>query len=557
MVLEGANPFPKQFADLYYKNGFWSGITLGEMLDRSSELYGDREALVAGGVRLTYRQLKELSDQTAIAFLKLGIRKLDRVLLQIPNWAEFTYVYYGFHKMGAIPVMCIPRLSQREIEHFCEVTQASTWIVPRRYEKIDYLSMIESVRLSQPNLQHILMIDAPKQPPESFPAGTRSFHDLLKGIDLRDSPEDYLRSFKPNPEEVCHFMPTGGTTGLSKLVPRTHNDYLCNVVFRTKAWLRAPDDITLIATPVTHNMAIEVSLNPTLLSGGKVVMISSTRAREILEAIQKERVTTMILVPAQLQQIVDLPELNQFDVSSLKVIAGAGSHVAAELTKKVHEKLGCQFYNVFGMSEGPCTQTRWDDPEEAVAHTVGWPICPHDEFKVIDEAGHELAEGKEGELVVRGPCIFRGYYKAEAANREVFTPDGFFRTGDLAKFDRERRLVITGRKKDIIIRGGENISATEVEELISEHPKVEQVAVVGMPDPILGERACAYIKPRRGATITLEEIIALFKERKASILLFPERIEPVEELPFTNVGKVDKKRLREEIKEKLKKEGKI
>jgi 2,3-dihydroxybenzoate-AMP ligase len=187
---------------------------------------------------------------------------------------------------------------------------------------------------------------------------------------------------------------------------------------------------------------------------------------------------------------------------------------------------------------------------------VGWPVCPHDEFKVIDEAGNELAEGKEGELVVRGPCIFRGYYKAEAANREVFTPDGFFRTGDLAKFDRERRLVITGRRKDIIIRGGENISATEVEELISEHPKVEQVAVVGMPDPILGERACAYIKPRKGTTIALEEITALFKKRKASILLFPERIEPVKELPFTNVGKVDKKKLREEIKEKLKKEGK-
>jgi 2,3-dihydroxybenzoate-AMP ligase len=557
MVLDGANPFLKKFADLYYKNGFWSGITLGEMLDRSSELYGDREALVAGDVRLTYRQLKELSDRTAIAFLELGIRKLDRVLLQIPNWAEFAYIYYGLHKMGAIPVMCIPRHSQREIEHFCEVTQAGSWIVPRRYEKIDYLSMIGSIRLSQPSLQHILMIDAPGKPTEPFPAGTRSFHDLLKGIDPGECSKDTLRSFRPDPEEVCHFMPTGGTTGLSKLVPRTHNDYLCNVVFRTKAWLRAPDDITLIATPVTHNMAIEVSLNPTLLSGGKVVMIPSTRTRDILEAIQKERVTTMILVPAQLQQIVDFPELNQFDVSSLKVIAGAGSHVAAELTKKVHEKLGCRFYNVFGMSEGPCTQTRWDDPEEAVAHTVGWPVCPHDEFKVIDEAGHELAEGKEGELVVRGPCIFRGYYKAEAANREVFTPDGFFRTGDLAKFDQERRIVITGRKKDIIIRGGENISATEVEELISEHPKVEQVAVVGMPDPILGERACAYIKPKRGATITLEEITALLKERKASILLFPERIEPVEELPFTNVGKVDKKRLREEIKEKLKKEGKI
>jgi 2,3-dihydroxybenzoate-AMP ligase len=286
-------------------------------------------------------------------------------------------------------------------------------------------------------------------------------------------------------------------------------------------------------------------------------MITSTRPKEILEAIERERVTTMILVPAQLQQIVDYPNLGQHDLSSLKVIAGAGSHVAADLTKKVREKLGCRFYNVFGMSEGPCTQTRWDDPEEAIAHTVGWPICAHDEFKVVDEAGNELTEGKEGELVVRGPCIFRGYYKAEAANREAFTPDGFFRTGDLAKFDRERRLIITGRKKDIIIRGGENISATEVEELIGQHPKVEQIAVVGMPDPILGERACAFVKPRKNMRLTFEEIVSYLKEQKASILLFPERMELTDEIPLTNVGKVDKKRLREEIGEKLKKEGKI
>jgi 2,3-dihydroxybenzoate-AMP ligase/mycobactin salicyl-AMP ligase len=440
------------------------------------------------------------------------------------------------------------------MRHFCEVTEARGWIVPLQYEKIDYRPMIDSLRSSHPFLKYLLIIEKTGEP---LPEGTIPFNNLLRKVDLEKYPGDYLRSFRPDPEEVCHLIPTGGSTGLPKLVPRTHNDYYCNTDSRAKVWGKGPEDITLIATPVTHNMAIEVSMNPTFLMGGKVVMITSTRPKEILETIERERVTTMILVPAQLQQIVDYPDLSRRDFSSLTVIAGAGSHVASDLTRKVREKLGCRFYNVFGMSEGPCTQTRHDDPEEAIAHTVGRPICPYDEFRVIDEAGNALADGNEGELIARGPCIFRGYYKAEAANREAFTPDGFFRTGDLAKFDREKRIIITGRKKDIIIRGGENISATEVEELISEHPKVEQVAVVAMPDPILSERACAYIKPRKGATITLEEITALFKERKASVLLFPERVEPVEELPLTNVGKVDKKRLREEIKEKLKKEGKI
>jgi len=264
----------------------------------------------------------------------------------------------------------------------------------------------------------------------------------------------------------------------------------------------------------------------------------------------------MILVVAQLQQMVDDPDLSRYDLSSLQVIAGAGSHVPAELIRKIYERLGCKFYNVYGSSEGPCAQTRFEDPEEFVFHTVGWPICPYDEFKVIDSNGNVLPQGKEGELVARGPCIFRGYYKSETENREAFTPDGFYRTGDIAKFDSEGRLTLTGRRKDIIIRGGENISARDLEELISGYPKVAQVAVVGMPDPILGERVCAFVTPRKGSTIAFEEIIFYLNEKKTSILYLPERVEVLDEMPLTNVGKVDKKRLREVIQEKLKKEGK-
>lgn len=555
MVLSGATPFPEESIAQYCQERWWLGITMCEMLDRSGDLYHQKEALVAGKVRLTYGQLQEIVDRAAIAFLGLGITKLDRVLLQIPNWGEFVYAYYGLHKIGAIPVMCIPRFSEREMEYFIRMTEAKAWIVPRRYEKVDYLPMIEAFRSHPFFLKHILVIDPAKG--ESLPEGTLSFHNLLERIDLQGYPKDYLRPFRPDPNEICHLMPTGGSTGLPKIVPRTHNDFFCNFDYRAKAWERSPHDITLIATPITHNMAIEVSMNPTFLTGGKVVLIPSTHPKEILEAIEKERVTTTILVVAQLQQIVDYPDLNRHDLSSLQVIAGAGSHVPAGLIKKIYEKLGCKFYNVFGMSEGPCTQTRYGDPEEVIFQTVGWPVCPYDEFKVIDSNNMELPPGKEGELVARGPCIFRGYYKAEAENQSAFTPDGFFRTGDIAKFDPEGRLIITGRKKDIIIRGGENISAKEVEELISSHSKVAQVAAVGMPDPILGERVCAFIKPKNGQRISFEEMISFLKEKKTSVLYLPERIETVDEIPLTNVGKVDKKRLREEIKETLKREGKI
>ncbi len=557
MVLEGANSFPKEMVDLYYRKRWWLGIPLGEMLDRTCDLYPYKEALVAGEARLTYRQLREQTDRAALAFLELGIQKLDRVLLQIPNWAEFVFAYYGLHKIGAIPVMCIPRFSQREIEHFFKITEAKAWIVPFRFEKIEYKPMIEALRSQPSSLKHILVIESMGKGDEPFLEETIPFNALLKKIDLLRYPKDYLQSFRPDPDEICHLMPTGGTTGLPKLVPRTHNDWLCNVEYRSKVWERSPRDITLIATPITHNMAIEVSLNPAFLTGGKVVMISSTRTREILEAIEKERVTTTILAVAQVQQIIDFQELDRYDISSLQVIGTGGSHMPPEVIRKIYDKLKCKFFNVYGSSEGPCAQTRYEDPEEAVFHTVGWPICPYDEFKVIDPDGNELSHEEEGELVARGPTIFRGYYKSEPENREAFTPDGFYRTGDIAKFDREGRLILTGRKKDIIIRGGENISAKEVEALIISHPKVEQVAAVAMPDPILGERVCAFIKPKKGAIISFEEIVSYLKEKKTSVFNLPERIEVIEEMPLTNVGKVDKRKLREEIKEILKKEGKI
>lgn len=551
MSLDGAPSFSKESVKHYSEKGWWSGIPIGEMLDRTSALYPEKEALVAEGVRLTYAELKKWTDRAALCFHELGLGTQDRVLLQVPNWAEFVYAYYGLEKIGAIPVFCIPRYSQREIEHFSDLTEAKAWIVPLRYEKIEYLPLIRFFQSRPSHLKQVLLIDSHETERAPLPEGTLSFDELLQKACPEKFPPDLLSSLRPDPEEICHLMPTGGSTGLPKIVPRTHNDFFCNFKYRAKAWQRSPQDITLIATPLAHNMAIEVSMNPTFLTGGKVVLLPSTRPKEILEAIERERVTHTILVVAQLQQIVDFPDLGRYDLSSLRAIAGAGSHVPAELIKKIWERFPCKFFNVFGMSEGPCAQTRYEDPEEVVLHTVGRPICPYDEFKVIDARGQTLPQGEEGELVARGPCIFRGYYKAEEENREAFTADGFFRTGDIARFDERGNLVITGRRKDIIVRGGEKISAREVEELISGHPKVAQVAAVGMPDRLLGERVCAFIKPKAGTSISFDEIISFLKEKKTAVLYLPERIEVIEEMPLTPVGKVDKRRLRETIETEL------
>jgi non-ribosomal peptide synthetase component E (peptide arylation enzyme) len=239
------------------------------------------------------------------------------------------------------------------------------------------------------------------------------------------------------------------------------------------------------------------------------------------------------------------------------VVYVGGQHSPAEIVRDLKSKLGCQYVNGFGMCEGPLTQTRLFDPDEVIEKTIGIPNCPYDDYKIMDEGGNVLPLGKEGELVAKGPGIFTGYLKTEAENAKAFTKDGYFRTGDVARMDGKGNLMITGRIKDIIIRGGENISAVELEEALIGHPDIEQASAVGMPDKEMGERVCAYIKTKGGKILTLEEVVNFLKKNRVSVLNIPERIEHIDVFPLTKAEKIDKKVLREGIKKKLQQEGKI
>jgi 2,3-dihydroxybenzoate-AMP ligase len=545
-------PFPEELVKKYYAKHWWLGLTFGDILDQTSDMYSNREALVTERVRLTYRELREKVNRVAIAFLELGIQRGDKVIIQLPNWEEFFYVFFALHKIGAVAVLGLPRHAEREVKYLCALTEAVAWIVPSRYKKIEYLPLIKSIQSKSPNLKWTIVIG------DDVPEGCLSFNEIVSRVKIAKYPDDYLEHFRPDPLNLANILLTGGTTGLPKGVPRTHNDHICNGYYWMKAWERTSYDNCLIATPVGHNLAHVCAIYPMVIAGGKLTVITSTASKEILETIEAEKITCLTLVPAQLATLLNEPSLGKYNLSSLQSIQSGGAHVAPEWVNGVFEKIGCRYFsNDFGMAEGPCSCTRRGDPEEIVCTTVGIPLCPYDRFKIIDENEEELPMGTEGELVAKGPGVFTGYYKAEEENREVFTHDGFFRTGDLGTIiNKEGYLRITGRKKDIIIRGAENISATEVEELILTHTSVEDTAVVGMPDPILGERVCAYVKLVQGKALTFEELVSHLKQKGASVLLLPERLEIVEELPLTNVGKVDKKRLREEIAEKVRLEEK-
>jgi 2,3-dihydroxybenzoate-AMP ligase len=526
--------FPRTDIKKYLSADWWAGVTIPQVLERQTTLHPEKMAVVAGGGRWTYQELLRGVRRAALAFAGLGFRQGDRVLLQLPNIAEFVLCYLGLQRIGAVPVLCLPRFSLREIDYFINLARARSWITYPKSHGEQWNLLLTQVRDRHPELQ-VITIGA---------AGPLEFERLLEPIEGTDTDAQKLAVYPHDACALCHLMPTGGTTGLPKLVPRTHNDYLCNSRFRSLRTGRSAEDISLIATPITHNMAIEVSLVPSLWTGGTVVLTPSTAAGAVLENIESEKVTFTILVPAQLHDLVNHPDLERVELSSLRVLCGAGDRIPPELITEIQARIGIPFIHVFGMAEGPCANTKLDDSLKLVRSTVGFPICPGDEFHVVDEEGKTLPCDQDGELVARGPGVFRGYFQGEVINRDSFLPGKLFRTGDLARIDREGRITLIGRRKDVIVRGGEKISAALIEHHLSRMPEISRAAVAGIPDARLGERICAFIEPAPGRSPTVEGIAQFFKKEGISLILCPERIEFVSSLPLTPVGKLDRARLR-------------
>jgi 2,3-dihydroxybenzoate-AMP ligase/mycobactin salicyl-AMP ligase len=288
---------------------------------------------------------------------------------------------------------------------------------------------------------------------------------------------------------------------------------------------------------------------------GKIVFLDSTDDKEICAIIEKEKVTSIIWVPTLAQRILQYRDLDKHDLSSLTKMHSAGGASHPDLVKDVTKKLKMKFYNGYGATEGMTTITRTTDDLETICTTVGRPTCPYDTYKVIDKEGNELPPNTQGELVLKGPGVFTGYYNNPEENKKAFTKDGFFRTGDVATINEKGYITLTGRIKEMINRCGESISATEIERLINRHPDVAAVAVIPMPDPFMGERVCAYIQPKTGTQLSSNEIISFLKDRKASVLQLPERIEFIDTMPYTGAEKLDKKFLREDIEKKLQSVG--
>lgn len=530
----------------YTKYRWWLGVTFSDLLDKAADLYPKKEALIDDRVRLTYGELRERVDRLAFGLLHLGLGKGDTVLLQLPNWAEFVFSYFALQKIGCIPVLLISGYRQLEVSHLSRLTETKAWIVPDLYRKMDYLSFIGEVKKENPQLQYIISVRA-----QSHDGIFTTSLERIMGRELSDEDRRQLVARRPDPNDVAHILPSGGTTGLPKGIPRTHNDYICNAEYVARIGEMSSHDIWLLAAPVGHNLGLLIGVTGCIFMAAKLVLLDSTRPEDICAAIQKEKVSFMPTVPSLLKRILDFERLGEYDLSSFEKISAGGEASSPELVRKAYEKIGCTYINEFGMSEGLLCRTRLEDNIETISRTVGKPCCPYDEVKILDDAGRELPLNRDGELVAKGPGIFAGYLKNPEENRKSFTRDGFFRTGDLARIDDSGNIRITGRIKDIIIRGGENISPAQVEDLLISFPGVADAAVIGVEDKELGEKVCAYIRPLPGAKLDPEEIKKFMQSRGASKLLIPERFEFIDSLPMTQAGKHDKKALREDIKRRM------
>jgi 2,3-dihydroxybenzoate-AMP ligase len=545
-LLEGCNPYKKEDAAKYNELRWWLGLTFGDVLDRAADIHPEKEAFVDMYSRLTYGEAREKTNKLALSLMDLGIKSKDRVLLQLPNWNEFVFAYFALQKIGAITVLLIDRYRQFEINHLIDISGATAWVVPLKYRKTDYMPIIDDVLEEHPEMMHVITVRGEMDRP-----GFSSLEKLMEQAELTDENLERLAAARPDPMQIAHMGPTGGTTGLPKIVGRSHNSLVTGIEYCSKSWDQNCEDVNMIVGPIGHDLSFSKGFIGSVITQGKIVLLDSVDNKDICDAIEREKVTSIIWVPTLAQRMIEYEDLDKHDLSSLRKMHCGGGASQPGLVKDVTEKLDVNFYNGYGSTEGITTITRSTDSLETTCGCVGRPTCPYDTYKVIDPNGNDLPLGSQGELVIKGPGVFTGYYNDLEENAEAFTEDGYFRTGDMAKIDEKGCITLTGRIKDMINRGGESISAAPIEGLIIAHPDVTAVAVIAMPDPLMGERVCAYIQPKGGAELTFDEIISFLKEQKASVLQLPERVEFVDAMPLTAAEKIDKKILRADIEKKL------
>jgi 2,3-dihydroxybenzoate-AMP ligase len=540
-MLKGCVAWPEEFARRYTEAGLWEGITVSEMVERTARRQPEKVAVVHGKACTTYGELVLSAKRLANGLVSLGLQPQDRVIVQLPNNVEFVSLYLALNYIGVIPVMALRAHRHAEIRHFVRSSAAVAYFIADRVGSFDYRPMAADIAGEFASLRHVVVAGEPGP-------NQTAYHTL--SVDGRA--DDHLHDERrPDPTDVSTMLLSGGTTSLSKLIPRTHNDYVYNVRVCAEVAGFSADTVFMAMLPLAHNYNLAC---PGMLgvfhAGGTLVIAGSTDAGELFATIAREQVTNVAAVVPLITTWLNDDVARRFDVSSLKVVQNGGARLPPELRDRLRREFRCIPQEIYGTAEGLINMTRLTDSDDLLLESSGAPVSEWDEIAVLDDQDREVADGGQGELVTRGPYTIRGYYNAPDINAQAFTSDGFYRMGDIVR-KRGRYVYTEGRRKDLINRGGEKISCDEIENLIFQLSQVREASLVAMPDPVFGEKACACIVLQPGAELTFDQLIAHLRAQQIASFKLPERLELMESFPISPAGKILKRELREIVAQRI------
>jgi non-ribosomal peptide synthetase component E (peptide arylation enzyme) len=524
-----------ELIERYGHSGHWGTETFYSILARRAAADPDRIAMIDHRARISYGELRRRVDDVAAGLSGLGVGPGDVVTIQLPNWVEFAYVFFACERVGAVANQIGPDYRSREVEYILRFSESRAYVCPASFRGFDYVAMIGELRPRLPDLATVCVLGG------DGAAGTVGLDDLIDGTRRAEG----FRPVQMGANDVMRMAFTSGTTGNPKGVTHSFNTTLPAAQILNEAMDVTEDEVFLAYLPVGLNWGY-LTLLQAIMVGARVVLLDRFSARATLELIERERVTFIPSAPASIIALLNDPELERFDLRSLRVVITGGASCPVETIRAYRQKIPGHLIELYGMLEtGFHTFTRLTDDPEAVTGTIGRAAAGMG-LRLIDGEGLDVPKGAEGEIAAEGPSVHLGYHRNPAANAELFTADGWFRTGDLGQFDAAGNVRIVGRLKEMINRGGKKFFPREIEEILYTHPKILHAAIVGVPDPRLGERNCLCVIPRAGASFSLEEAVD-FLRGDVAVYKLPEELEVFDEFPFTPTGKIQRHALTREV----------
>lgn len=518
------------------------GLTFGQILDRLAREVPDKEFLAFDDQRMTYGEFYSQVLRTATALKRLGIKKGDRIAALFPNRPEFFIVQQASLYIGAVIVLLSTRYREFELGYMLKHSGARCLFTIGEYLNTRFTDIIGRMKPELPDLEFVYVLGS------DIPDWCRSFDHLVEPGQAEK--HGGLLDDLPNYEDIASILYTSGSTGAPKGVMMSHRAFIFNSTQVSRRLRINPEDVSLMMIPCSHTLCAFIQFVNALMAGCRIVIMETFEPGEALRLYEKENVSLTYGVPTMFYLMLAHPDFTRLDFKSSRAGYMGGAFCPKELVQAVRSKMNCRISCTYGMSEIGCgTISDLDDDDQMKSETVGRPIAGI-EIKLMDEQRQEVSSGEVGEIVVRGPNLFSGYYEQPELTKASFDREGFFYSGDLGKFLENGCLTIVGRKKEMIIRGGFNIYPVEVEEQIRLIEEVQSVAVVGVPDPVMGEKIIACIIPIAGKKVQPEAVIAFCKKRLANYKV-PNAIVVMDEFPTTPIGKIQKFKLREAMAEKF------